>query len=332
MPVQEYKHQLFVAIQELLWRQWCELGIPGQISTGKNSETVLDPEALLLFSAKFARYDQRLYDLILEWMGVHSCQINIQRLRALHAKAECKDTQSLGYIAAVAAESEPSRWKKPAKDYSANCSDSAVALFRSQDDEPESFIPTCDSLAILYGLERNVRLKLGKIPSDIPESTSSLLFRMRSIMGITARAETILFMLTNNCCKVQDIVERSGYTWKSIQDVLQELASGYFVSSINGANRGRQYYLLQPERIRQLFGIRKIAFPNWLDIYDSIGFLWETLSNPNMEKVSEETFQNELKTLYENKIQKRFLMSGHPAIIKQAIDIAVLPKTIREVV
>ena len=169
MSVQEYKRQVYDAIMDMLWRQWSSLGVPGQIAAEKNSVTVLDPEALLLFSAGFARYDQRLYDLILDWMGGHSCLINIQRLKALHAKADFKDTPSLGYISAVAAETEPSRWKKPAGDYSPSCVVPAVALFRNQDDEPESFIPAYDSISLRYGFERNVRQKSSKIPSDIPE-------------------------------------------------------------------------------------------------------------------------------------------------------------------
>ena len=316
MSVQEYKRQVFDAIMDMLWRQWSLLGVPGQIAPGKNSVTVLDPEALLLFSSRFARYDQRLYDLILDWMGVHSCQINIQRMKALHAKTDFKDTQSLGYISAVAAETEPSRWKRPAEDYSPSCDVPAIALFKNQDDEPESFIPKSDPVALRYGFERNVRLKSGKIPSCIPESTASLLFRMRSIMGISARAETILIMLTNQCCKIQEIVDQSGYTWKSIQDVLEELAAGQFVSSINGTKRGKQYFLSQPEKIRQLFGIHKILFPNWLDVYESIGLLWKTLSNPNLAKVSENTFQNELRNIFDTKIQKTILTSDNSEIIK----------------
>ena len=123
-------------------------------------------------------------------------------------------------------------------------------------------------------------------------------------------------MLTNQCCKIQEIVDQSGYTWKSIQDVLEELAAGQFVSSINGTKRGKQYFLSQPEKIRQLFGIHKILFPNWLDVYESIGLLWKTLSNPNLAKVSENTFQNELRNIFDTKIQKTILTSDNSEIIK----------------
>ena len=116
MSAKEYKNSFFDAVLSLLWQHWSLLGVPGQISA-KENEFVLDPEALLLFSTEYARYDQRLYDQILDWLQMHSSLINIQRLKALNTKCKFKNTASLGYMAAVVAETEPTRWAKPAKDY-----------------------------------------------------------------------------------------------------------------------------------------------------------------------------------------------------------------------
>ncbi len=328
MSVQEYKQQLFDAVQGLLWRQWTALGIPGHVSV-PDSEIILDPEALLIFSAGFARYDQRLYDLILDWLQIHSPQINIQRLKALHAKAEWKDTASLGYIASVTAETNSSRWKKPAEDYSAKDISQPIALFRNSDNVPEEFIPKNDSLALHCGFLRNVRQGSGKIPPNLPLNTDALLLRMRGLLGISARVETILVLLTSGTCKIQDIVDRSGFCWKSIQEVLGELTAGNLVSSISGISKGKQYYLNNPEKILQFFDIHAPVFAAWADIYDSIGLLWQTCSNPMLAEVSEETFQSELKNLYRSKIQKRQINSCHPGIQKSTLDPIEFPQIIQ---
>ena len=126
------------------------------------SEMILDPEALLLFSAGFARYDQRLYDLILDWQQIHSAQINIQRLKALHAKAEWKDTDSLGYMCAVIAESDPVRWRKTAEGFSGKAVKRQAVLFRDRENEPEKFFPRQDPLAlraVLSGISAAIRIK-----------------------------------------------------------------------------------------------------------------------------------------------------------------------------
>ena len=328
MSAQEYKKQVFEAVQDLLWKQWTALGVPGHIAASK-SNTVLDSEALLVFSAGFARYDQRLYDLILDWLQVHSSQINIQRLKALHAKSEWKDSASLGYMSAVAAKTNPTRWKKPATDYLPEDAKSPVALFLDENGEPERYIPRQDEQALKYGFRRNVRVDALEMPVSLPKTTATLLLRMRGFLGISARAEGLLVLLTSPRCKVQDIVDRSGFSWKTIQDVLGELASGGFVSSVDGVSRGKLYYLPEPDSIQKLFGIRQgVLFPNWLCIYDAIGLLWQTVSNPHLGKVSEETFSHELGRLYEDRLQQKLLKSGHPALNKTKLDCNSFPRLI----
>lgn len=328
MSAKKYKKLVFEAIQDLLWKQWTALGVPGYITTSK-SNTVLDPEALLVFSAGFARFDQRLYDLILDWLQIHSSQINIQRLKALHAKFEWKDSASLGYMSSVAAKTNPTRWKKPAADFLPDDATSPVALFLDENGEPERYIPRQDEHALKYGFRRNVRMDMQEMAVSLPKTTATLLLRMRGFLGISARAETLLVLLTLPQCKVQDIVDRSGFTWKSIQDVLSELTSGGFVSSVDGVSRGKLYYLSDPDSIRNLFGGRQGSFfPNWLCIYNAIGLLWQTVSNPRLYEVSEETFSHELDILYADRLQQELLKSSHPALNKTNLDCTSFPRLI----
>lgn len=328
MSAREYKKRLYEAVLDLLWKQWTALGIPGHVAASK-SNTVLDPEAMLVFSAGFARYDQRLYDLIQDWLQVHSSQINIQRLKALQAKSEWKDSASLGYMAAVTAEADPIRWKKPAAGGKPDDAASPVGLFLDEDGRSERFIPRRDALALQYGFVRNIRRSTQKIPVSLPRTTLTLLLRMRGLLGISARAETLLVLLTTPQCKVQDIVDRSGFIWKSIQDVLGELTLGGFVSTLDGVSRGKLYYLSEPETICRVFGVRQgCTFPNWLSIYDSIGLLWQTVSNPRLNDVSSETVSNELETLYAECLRKKLLTSGCPGLSKTGLDLTEFPKLI----
>ena len=56
MSVREFRDEYFNALLDLVWRQWTRLGISGHIASD-NSPYVVDPEALLLFSSSFCRYD-----------------------------------------------------------------------------------------------------------------------------------------------------------------------------------------------------------------------------------------------------------------------------------
>lgn len=315
---------------ELVWKQWTALGIPGQIAVPE-SEMILDPEALLLFSAGFARHDQRLYDLILDWLQIHSSQINIQRLKAIHADMEWKDTASLGYMCAVIAEKDPVRWRKTADVFCCGSVRPPSTLFLDRDDEPEKFIPRRDRLALRCGFSRNIRQTSDKMTDRLPKSTATLLLQMRGLLGISARAETILILLTTPLCKVQDIVDRSSFTWKSIQDVLAELIAGGYVSSLDGKGRGKQYYLTDPEKMLRFFNLRTPIFWNWPSIYDAIGLLWQTCSNPFLKKVSEETVGNEFQSLYREKLQKKLLVSGCPDFEKTNLDLRAFPALIQRI-
>lgn len=330
MSVKKYKSALHEAALDLIWKQWTALGVPGQMAVPK-PEMILDPEALLLFSAGFARCDQRLYDLILDWLQIHSAQINIQRLKALHAKTEWKDTDSLGYMCAVIAESDPVRWRKTADGFSGKAAKPPTALFRDRENEPEKFIPKQDPLALRCGFVRNIRRDSEKIPGLLPKSTATLLLQMRGLLGISARAETILILLTSPLCKVQDIVERSSFTWKSIQDVLAELSAGGYVSSLYGKGRGKQYFLTEPEKMLRFFGLNAPVFWNWAGIYDAAGLLWQACSNPFWKKVSEETIRNELQSLYREKLQKKLLTSGCTALQKTSLDLRDFPRQIQQI-
>lgn len=330
MSVNKFRNSLFESILDLLWKQWTALGIPGQVAL-HDSENILDPEALLVFSAGYARYDQRLYDLILDWLKIHSSQLNLQRLKAINAKAEWKDSASLGYICAVIAETEPARWKKAVVNFAPTQGKDAVPLFRDRNNVPEKYIPRHDHLALRCGFVRNIHQDSAKITGLLPPKPATLLLQMRGLLGISARAETILILLTSHICKVQDIVERSNFTWKSIQDVLAELAQGGFVSSLDSGGHGKLYYLTDREKMLSFLNLHAPVFWNWLKLYEAIGLLWDACSNPYWEKVSDETIQNELHDLYRKKLQKKLLASGCPSMAKTSLDIREFPKLLQKI-
>ncbi|HDY87875.1 MAG TPA: hypothetical protein ENH82_07150 [bacterium] len=75
MQLQEFKNNYLDLLLQFLWRQWSALGIAGYSES--KDPWVIDPEALLLFSATLTRYDQRLFDEILDWMDMNDRFINI---------------------------------------------------------------------------------------------------------------------------------------------------------------------------------------------------------------------------------------------------------------
>ena len=331
MSVNEFKQQLFDAVLELLWRQWSQLGISGQISTDGTSY-VLDPEVLLIFSTRFGRYDQRLYDLILDWLRLNGSAINIQRLKTLAGNCRFKDLPSLGYLAAQMQLADGNRWKKPATDFLPAPVETPVPMFLSPGNGRTNFIRRQDELAAQYGFLRDAYVPSGKVTPYPVDDVPALLLRTRGLFGVSARAETILILLDKGICRIQDIADRTGFAWKSIQDVLTEMIAAGFVAARSGEKRGKYYLLKAPEKVKALLNIENCRFPDWKNLFDALGILWETVSNPRLAALSEATFRSELERVFEESVGNALLCAEFKELqCPDAESLLTLPEILKRI-
>ena len=110
MQLQEFKNNYLDLLLQFLWRQWSALGIAGYSES--KDPWVIDPEALLLFSATLTRYEQRLFDEILDWVDMNDRFINVQRLRNIQKQEGFNCTDVLSAIAAVMMKNKAGiKWK-----------------------------------------------------------------------------------------------------------------------------------------------------------------------------------------------------------------------------
>ncbi len=280
MLATEFKKRLFQSILDLLWRQWSQLGIPGQIIS-KGKDYVLDPEMLLLFSANFCRFEPRLYDLIIDWLQINGDYINLSRLKSLLKKSHCKNTASLGFMAHCVTASGSKRWKRPEVEWKPAGKSTPEDLFLSIDNTPIDFVRIPDQAALEYGFKRNAYKPSGKAMRFSVDRNASFLLQLRGAFGLSARAETVLALLNKEICKIQDIAAMTGFSWKSTQDAVGELcASGLVVTA------GYKYYLKDPQAVLAFFGKSEACFPDWVRLYNALAVIWDTVSNPLLADLS----------------------------------------------
>lgn len=122
--------------------------------------------------------------------------------------------------------------------------------------------------------------------------------------------EIILILLNKDICKIQNIAGVSGFSWKSIQDVLTEMTAAGFTATSGGEKRGRHYFLKSPEKIKNLFDVQNLYFPDWRRIFDVLGIIGETVANPRLAGLSEQTFKSELGRIFEDEIGEMLLNVG----------------------
>ena len=318
MSVRKFKSDLLDSILELLWRQWTQLGVAGAVNS--KDDWVLDPEALLIFSAHFARYDQRLYDLVIDWLQCNGESINLPRLKALLKRFDHADRKSLGFIAASV---KSKKWQPLAKSLLPKNSGVETMFFGNE------FVPKPDETALRYGLKRNQYVQSNKVMPFASTGNASLLLRLRGAFGISARAEAILTMLNKEFCRIQDVADAGGFSWKAASDVLDELCTSGIAVTLDKNKRGRTYFLKDSNTMHKLFEIETVKFPDWLTIFDMLSVVWHCISNPRFAEVSERTAIGELQREFAEKVNDRLQNCGITSLSKlTAESVLTLPERV----
>lgn len=313
MLVDNYKEALLDAIIGLLWRQWSRLGVMGYEQPGSDS-TFLDPEALLIISARFARYDPRLYDLTAGWLLRFCRLLNPNRMKSLLGKTSDADVASLSYLASLCSQSGDKRWLPLAEKRKGGTLPEATPLFFQKDGTPLTYCPRPDELAMKCGFIRNEFIAANKQHRNLPETNATLLLRSRALLGVSSRADVAL-TLSLSSCNIQQLVDFCSFARSSVKEVLDDLETACVVSTIGSHARNVVYVLNHAEEFKQLLHITAPCYAvHWFKIYSVLMRLWNFVNNPLLSRVSDETVRGELDILFRTEIQPHLIHCGIPAM------------------
>lgn len=251
--------QLNERVVAFLWHQWSSIGVAGQVRAGDCG--IIDPEALLLATTRFGRYDSRLMDESIDWLAGSGREINRQRLRNLHRKwSGLADTRVLASI---------SGWL---------CGQ-------------EDVLPNCRTIFGKHGLPHGPRAHGGSSRSPDLRLSGSLLFTLRSLFGVDARAEIMACLFTHDSGNAASIARSTGYLSKSIQQTLNEMEeSGLIMSAHQGREKlfhvsSKDWNYLVPA-----LASGPESFPRWVDwmpLFAAIARFADALATPRHNEKSE---------------------------------------------
>ncbi len=308
MLLQEFRNELLNLYLQFLWRQWSALGVAGYGESGDN--WVIDPEALLLFSASMARYDQRLFDEILDWLSVNERFINVQRLKVVMKK---EDFQSASVIHAISGEINNRRsdlkWRRLAEKESPYGENKSLFFLKSG--KPMPVGPEKDPNFLEYGFIRNP-VENREMSKAFPlKKKACLLLQLRGLMGVNSRSEILLYLLLNQKGTIQEIATQNYYSWKSVQDVLFELGRSSVVH-FPEAKRGRVYYIDPEPWFKMLLDSKEenIQWICWPALLRCFEIIWFKINEENFTKLSGLEQAAEVKLLMEEELIQRFDKAG----------------------
>jgi hypothetical protein len=267
------RDRLLDAILGVLWAQWTELGVGGTKGT---ESSVVDPEALLLATSRFGRYDPRLFDEVLDWLAHHSAVLDVTRLRRLGAQHEIAD---VGVLAALVdflrQRSTAGKWESSVEALVAHEDRSAyggsTTLFL---DSQGGALPTfgaADAFFLSHGLERP-SLELRGL-SRAPDARRAALgrLRLRALVGPGVRAEVLLYLATHDHAHGRLVATRSGFAQRQVAEYLSQLTAAGLAERWEDGRTAQ--YRLAPEFAAALGGLA--PYVDWASAWSVITILWE---------------------------------------------------------
>lgn len=216
MQATEQQRRLDAALRDFLWDQWVALGLAGHAS-GAPVPFVIDPEALLLATLRFAIDESRFRGEVLGWLSRNGGLLSVQRLKNLDAATRLAPPESLRALSTFMQSAGFPNWKTLGSRWSPGSS-------------AESVFPETTG----RGMSQ---------PPD-PARSEAFLLRMRLVFGLSARAEVVTWLLTHEAGHAAGIARETGWFSKSVQVILNDLEqAGMLVSRMEGK---RKDYALHP--------------------------------------------------------------------------------------
>jgi hypothetical protein len=292
MSLMEFKESFLQKTLNLIWEQWCVLGLAGH-SAGTGGYCI-DPEALLLATCQFGRYDPRLFNGMLEWLTQNEGLLSLLRVASLMKKGDKESIQGLKAAAALLeTEYRKPRWHKL-----------TVEASPLSNPEPFYFLPIGSSNRIseqppssftssdLSAFRISKKSHIGSFQMTHP---GSLWLRLRSLLGVSTRTDILVYLLIiKNGGHPSFIARELEYTQRGIQQALVTMSSsGWIIRN----ERSREVVYTVADSLRMLTSSFKES-PKWLKwsaFFYMISDLWRTLNDNRLSGLSDEVQSAELR-------------------------------------
>lgn len=287
---QNFLNQLTQRMVDLLWHQWSSMGVAGYARPDDNR--IIDPEALILATTRFGRHDSRLMDESIDWLMKFGNRISLQRLQGLNKNwPGVADPRVLAAIAEVLGRQVAHRKWRVLVDESVEAPESE-AFFIGRDGRPAPYFKEAEPVFTKHGLMRGSLDLRGMSQPPDPQSRQNLIFTLRALLGVNARAEIMAWLLTHESGHPAAIARSTGYFSKSIQQILNEMAESGQVASIR-IGREKHFSFPRREKWRALLCPESedpTTFPQWVDwmpLFFVVTHFTEILGKPGFAEASE---------------------------------------------
>ena len=227
-----FRDNYLETLLRFLWREWTALGVAGQDDTPLRH--VVDPEPLLLFTCSLGRYDQRLFDEVMDWLVKNGRFISIQRMRNILRREKFCGGAVLSAVADWLSQREdPAKWKLLAR--MEDSKDTHQALFYLPDGRPMPQLAATEATFLKNGFIRGSVPQRGYAQTFPADAVSCRFLGMRALFGVNARCDVLTYLAMNGTGHPREVARELYYSQKAIHDVMTDMACSSVVQSSRGA-------------------------------------------------------------------------------------------------
>lgn len=205
---------------------WYRLGVYGA-SESRRDRRVLDPEALLMATLRFARWDRGLFDGVLEWLLLNGDLVNVQRLCGLLDDADPRTRSAFVAVSRIVSARPALRlqWKPKSSPYHGE-----ATIFFPLEEPPADPDPDFAAGGFLRA-RFQPRGLAGEPRMTAPESA---LLRLRALLGVTLRADILAVLSGGAIADAGAIVRQTGWARRGVFSALESMRRSELLRTLPG--------------------------------------------------------------------------------------------------
>lgn len=264
-------NELMTTTIEIIYAHWAALG--ANVTAEPTRKAIIDPEALVVATCAFGRYDARIFDEAIDWLILNHRLLKPWRLkkiaRSFGPEAQCVLGAVLDFVG-----------REEGRDlFPGVIAESRQALGRVREEalffkgarlfEGTSRIhdPVFAGWKLLRGKPRVRR------HSGVPDAANdaNLMVRLRKYYGTGAKGDVVTYLLTAGAGNGRRISRRLFYNQGSVYPVLEDLVDAGVVLKQGGRGSAR-YWIKDPETIAKSLGMKgkRPVFFVWGEAYGAL--------------------------------------------------------------
>ncbi len=306
--LREFRDKFLNKVLDLLWRQWAAMGVSGHAEG--MVLWIIDPEALLLATCCFGRFEPRLFDEALDCLRTNGWVMNAQRLATLLRDESWSGASVLGAIAGfLSTGTQALKWRRLSLHLPRN--DQPEGFFYFKDRRPLPVVGEPEPHFAAWGFRRDALRLRGNSQPFRPLERGNLLLQLRALCGVNVRAELVAYLLTHETGHPAEIARAAYYHKRTVQDVLAEMNQSGVVE-IRQTGREKHYWLRVGEW--KVLLQRGESIPQWVDwppLLSALEQIWLKLNESPLDA---------LEPLMLSSVLRQLMVKLRPAIERAGFD------------